>query len=85
MNLRDFMFGKIDQIKNIKIENSVICQTIDQNVFFVAFEFDAETTNGHDYRNHIVARVTLERGKIKELIEYADPRPRELFLKALGL
>ena len=85
VDLRNFMFGKTDLIKDIDVENSVIYQTTDPNVFFVTFEFKAETTNGHNYKNCIVAQVTLDQGKIKELIEYADPRPREIFLMALGV
>jgi ketosteroid isomerase-like protein len=79
------MFGKIDLIKDVDVENSFIYQTTDQNVFFVTFEFKAETTNGYNYNNRIVAQVTLDQGKIKVLTEYADPRPREIFLKALGV
>jgi ketosteroid isomerase-like protein len=83
VDLRDFMFGKVDRIKDIDVENSAIYQTIDPNVFFVSFDFKAKTKNGHKYENHILVQVTLEQGKIKELIEYADPRPRGFFLEAL--
>ena len=82
--LRKFMFGKIGQIKDIGFENCDIRQTTDPNVFFVSFDFQAVTTSGHDYRNRILVQVTLEGGKIKKLIEYADPRPRGRFIEALN-
>ena len=79
-----FFSGSADKIE-IDFKDDVIHETTDPNVFFVTFEFNANTINRYQYKNRIVSQITLEQEKIKELIEYADPIARQCFFKELGV
>jgi ketosteroid isomerase-like protein len=76
----------------IDFKNDLVHVTTDPNVGFITFDFNAKIeSSGYQYKNRIVIKITLEKegneqeGKIKELIEYADPIARQCFFQALGV
>jgi hypothetical protein len=81
-----FFSGSRGKVK-MYFENDVLQETKNRDIFFVTFDFNAIlTASGHHYQNHIVCQFTLDKaGKIKELMEYADPIKRQALLEELGV
>jgi hypothetical protein len=83
-NIVSFFSGPRDKIEKIYFENDVVHKIENSDIFFVTFDFNAITTGKYHYKNCIVGQFTLDgQGRIKELIEYADPIARQGFLKEL--
>lgn len=84
-NIVSFFSGAHEKIRNY-FENDVVHETKNPDVFFVTFDFNAIIiTSNYHYKNRIACQFTLDKeGKIKELIEYADPTKRQAFLNELG-
>lgn len=79
-----FFSGARDKIETTYFENDVVHKIENSDIFYVTFDFNVITTGKYHYKNRIVCQFTLDgQGKIKELIEYADPIARQRFLKEL--
>lgn len=80
-----FFSGARDKIETTYFENDVVHKIENSDSFFAAFDFNAITTGKYHYKNRIVCQFTIDgQGKIRELIEYADPIARQAFLDRLS-
>jgi hypothetical protein len=71
---------------NVYFENDVVYETKNPNVFFVTFDFTALVLSSQkQHQNRIICQFEIDdQGKIKELIEYADPNKRAALFRELS-
>lgn len=83
-----FFSGSSGEIEIDFKDDGSVYETKDKpDTFLVISNFVATVIrSGYRYENRIVCQITVDgQGKIKELVEYADPIKRQAFLKELGV
>lgn len=74
----ELIFGSSNKLEAPCFSNGHIFLAKEES-FFWQFDLQIRTKDGFEYRNHILAKITVVGNKIKEFVEYGDPRRRGEF------
>ena len=80
------IFGAGEKIKSLAFSNEHIYTLSDDHpsMFFWNFDLTIKLESGSPMCNRIICRITVQNGKIKEFVEFGDPRRRNELFARLG-
>ena len=82
--IRDLIFGSKKKLEDPRLSEGEIYVTDRNNVFFCIFDLTIKTIDGYLYNNHIICKFSIDGNKIREIVEFCDPRRRNDFFVYLN-
>jgi hypothetical protein len=76
--IHKLIFGSREKLAKVSFSEELLDTTC-EDTFFWTFLLKIDTKDGYQYENYMICRIAVEGDKVRELVEFGDPRARNDF------